>query len=590
MSEPAATPARTAAPDVPAVPDAFILTAGTVVTMDAQLPRASAVAVSDGKIVAVGTLAECLEVVPGAPVIDSGAPVLMPGFIDPHSHPFLSGLATQLPALSIAPWKAPTWSEVLSIFSQAMAEHDADVPLLFNGFDALLHGRPAPTAADLDDIFGDRVAVVVDNSGHACSFTSALIRSRGWDSNPPADPIGGSFARDADGALTGISFEIPANAAVLGPVMQQLGGNPLGSAAEYYALMARAGITSTSDMTFSTDLAPAYEALAAMPSSPLRVSLWEVSTAAAPGAAANFDAGEERLVKQGVKLWTDGSPWIGNIATSFPYLASDATKRAGIDSSTAGGASAMNYSRAQVDATLDACAPLGWQMSFHANGDLAIDFALDAYGRALAQHGLLGTDHRWRIEHAGAGRRDQFERAARLGVHVSLAPFQYYYWGDLLDGQMFAPEQGARWQAFADAVDAGVVVSLHNDGSVSPPSPILNVQTAVTRRTSSGRIHAPQQAISVDAALRAHTIDAARTLHREHLVGSIAVGKLADFVELSADPSEVTPRYLAERVRVLGTWVGGSRVDLPEFLAAAHASDPAPHAHHAARGHSGHGC
>lgn len=596
MSEPADAPAPTATPESPTAPaaqptpDTFVLTAGMIVTMDAQLPRASAVAVADGKIVAVGTLAECAEVVPGAPVIDSGVPVLMPGFIDPHSHPFLSGLATQLPALSIAPWKAPTWSEVLSVFSQAMAEHDADVPLLFNGFDALLHGRPTPTAADLDAIFGDRVAVVVDNSGHACSFTSALIRSRGWDATPPQDPVGGSFARDAAGALTGVSFEIPANTAVLGPVMQRLGGNPLGSAAEYFALMARAGITSTSDMTFSTDLAPAYEALAAMASSPLRVSLWEVSTAADPGAAATFAAGEERLVKQGVKLWTDGSPWIGNIATSFPYLASDATKRAGIDPATAGGASAMNYSREQVDATLDACAPLGWQMSFHANGDLAIDFALDAYERALAEHGLLGTDHRWRIEHAGAGRRDQFERAARLGVHVSLAPFQYYYWGDLLDGEMFAPEHGSRWQAFADAVDAGVVVSLHNDGSVSPPTPILNVQTASTRRTSSGRIHSPNQSISVDAALRSHTIDAARTLHREHLVGSISVGKLADFVELSADPSEMAPRYLAERVEVLGTWVGGARIDLSEFLAAAHGSDPAPHAHHAARGHTGHAC
>lgn len=568
----------------------LILIAGTIVTMDAQHPRASAVAVSDGKIVAVGTLAECAEVLPGARVVDSGVPVLMPGFVDPHSHPFLSGLATQLPALSIAPWKAPTWGEVLSIFSQAMAEHDADAPLLFNGFDALLHGKPAPTAADLDAIFGDRVAVVVDNSGHACSFTSALVRSRGWDANPPADPVGGSFARDAEGALTGISFEIPANTAVLGPVLQQLGGNPLGSAAEYYALMARAGITSTSDMTFSGDLAPAYEALAAMPSSPLRVSLWEVSTAPAPGAKATFAAGEERLVKQGVKLWTDGSPWIGNIAISFPCIASDATKRAGIHPATAGGASAMNYSREQVNATLDACAPLGWQMSFHTNGDLAIDFALDAYERALAEHGLLGTDHRWRIEHAGAGRRDQFERAAHLGVHVSLAPFQYYYWGDLLDGEMFAPEHGSRWQAFADAVDAGVVVSLHNDGSVSPPTPILNVQTAATRRTKSGRIHAPNQAISVDAALRAHTIDAARTLHREHLVGSIAVGKLADFVELSADPYAVTPRYLDERVKLLGTWVDGSRIELPEFLAAAHASDPAPHAHHAARGHTGHGC
>src|SRR6185295_17602951 len=95
----------------------------------------------------------------------------------------------------------------------------------------------------------------------------------------------------------------------------------------------------------------------------------------------------------------DGSPWVGNIAISFPYLDTAATRTAGIDPATAGGAGSMNYSREQLDAI--------------------------------------------------------FDHAARLGVHVSLAPFQYYYWGELLDGAMFAPEHGARWAAFADAVKSG---------------------------------------------------------------------------------------------------------------------------------------
>ena len=122
-----------------------------------------------------------------------------------------------------------------------------------------------------------------------------------------------------------------------------------------------------------------------------------------------------------------------------------------------------------------------------------------------------------------------------------MAPFQYYYWGDLLDGQIFDHEHGSQWGAFADAVASGAVVSLHNDGSVSPPTPVLNIQTAVTRRTRAGTVHGADQCITLDHALRAHTIDAARTLHRDKLIGSLEVGKLADFTELTADPYAVDP-------------------------------------------------
>ncbi|MHA7269755.1 amidohydrolase [Arthrobacter sp. HLT1-20] len=563
-----------------------ILTADHIITMDDAVPRATAVAVSGDTIIAVGTLAHCQGALPGATVVNTGATVLMPGFVEPHSHPFFSGVSTQAPARSIAPWDAPTWADVESIFARAAAETEPGIALVFNGFDALLHGRPAPTAADLDAIFGNRVAVVVDNSGHATYFTSALMAANGWDAVPPQDPVGGSFGRTADGHLNGVAYEVPANTLVLGPLLTELGGNVLASAAEYYALMARAGITSTSDMSYSADLHEGYETLATLPSNPLRVSMWQVSTSGGYADDVEFTASPKLLFKQGVKLWTDGSPWIGNIAISFPYLDGAVTELAGINPKTAGGASSMNYTRAEVDAILDECAPLGWQLAFHANGDLAIDFALDAYEGALVRHGLLGADHRWRIEHVGAGSKEQFERAAALGVHISMGPFQYYYWGDLLDGGMFAPEHGARWQAFGDAFESGACVSFHNDGSVSPPTPILNVQTAVTRRTRSGLVHGGEQRVSVDAALRAHTINAARSLHRDQLIGSITPGKLADFVELAADPYAVEADRLAELATVNGTWVGGERIDLQAFLAAARNEDPEPHGHLAHKQHS----
>lgn len=559
-----------------------ILTANTIITMDDATPRAEAVAVSGGRIAAVGSLDECRASLPGAEVIDTGVAVLAPGFIEPHGHPLISGVATQAPARSIAPWDAPTWADVQKVFADAVATSDPDAPLWFAGYDALLHGHPSPKADELDEIFGDRVTVVTDNSGHGVYFNSALIKLYGWDTDPPADPVASHYGRNPDGSLNGQGFELPAVTAVTMPLMTQM-GDPLLSGAHYFAVMSRGGYTSASDMTYDPKFAAGYEALAAAPSCPLRVSMWEVSTTDTYTQPCAFVAGEDWLTKAGVKLWTDGSPWVGNIAISFPYLDTEATRTAGIDPATAGGPQSMNYTREQLDAIVDHAAPQGWQMAFHANGDLALDLALDTYEAALTKHGLLGTDHRWRLEHCGAGTRAHFDRAARLGVHVSLSPFQYYYWGELLDGQMFAPEHGARWAAFADAVASGACVSLHNDGSVSPPTPVINIATAVTRRTRGGSVHRPDQAISLDQAWRAQTIDAARTLHREHLVGSITPGKLADFVELTADPWAVDPVSIIERVQVAGTWLGGRRVDLGEFLGAVGGGDNAEHAHLADR-------
>jgi predicted amidohydrolase YtcJ len=95
----------------------------------------------------------------------------------------------------------------------------------------------------------------------------------------------------------------------------------------------------------------------------------------------------------------------------------------------------MNYSRVDLDAVLDKFVPLGYQIAFHVNGDVAFDICLYAYDRALNKYKLIGTDHRWRCEHLGGALGHQFKRAASLGVGVSLSPFHFSYWADVLDGQ-----------------------------------------------------------------------------------------------------------------------------------------------------------
>jgi len=556
----------------------MILIASSIITMDPASPRASAIAfdAGTGVIAAVGSLETCLAAAPGAELRDLGDTVLMPGFVEPHSHPVVSGIVTQPPANWIAPYVGyPTWDDVVARFRSLEQSTPAGQPLLFTGLDRLLQGAPSPTADVLDGFFPTRPVLVVDNSGHAAYANTATLALHGWDTAPPDDPVGGSFGRTADGALDGRAYELPGVMALAAPVLSAVVTHPLHSAAEWYRSMAGFGITSTSDMTYDQPYLKAYQALGSVADCPLRVSLYHVSTADHCGDPLDSPF-PDRLRKQGIKLWADGSPWIGTAALSFPYLDTEVVRRADLPLGPAG-VSAMNYTPDELDAVIDLHAPQGWQLSFHCNGDAAFDVVLDVYERGLVRHGLLGTDHRWRVEHLGACRKEQFERAAALGVEASMGPFQFIFWGDLLDGTMFPSDIGSQWQAVGDAFAAGLEPSFHNDGSVTPPDVLLNVQSMVTRTTTSGAVHGANQRITLDQALRAVTVNGARQLFVDDRLGSLEAGKVADLVELSADPYRVDPATLATDVHVLGTWVAGRRIDLDAFDAQVEQLDPTPH-------------
>ena len=203
--------------------------------MDPACPIATAVGVNrEGRIAAVGDLASCQRQLPDAEVIDLGSDVLLPGFVESHSHPVLSGVATQPPAYWIAPYVGyPTWTSVTDLFEKLQAEAPAGQALLFNGFDKLLHGAPPPTRDVLDRYFPDREALVVDNSGHGAYFNSAVIERMGWTQGPPPDPVGGSFGRHPDGTSNGQAFEAPPLMLLMEALMPDLVPHPLASAAQW---------------------------------------------------------------------------------------------------------------------------------------------------------------------------------------------------------------------------------------------------------------------------------------------------------------------------------------------------------------------
>ena len=571
----------------------LIIKASSVITMDADRTRGEAIAIDtdDGTIVAVGSLGDCQEAAPDAKVEDLGDKVLMPGFIDPHSHPVLSGVVTQEPAYWIAPWEGyPTYADVEAKFKDVNSKTPEGQPVVFCGLDRLIQGAPQLTNKELDVFFPTRPVVVLDNSGHEVYFNTATIELNGWtDNKPPADPTGARFGRNDDGTSNGRAYE---TAACMEAALKVMGGavpHPLLSSAKWIAMMGRNGITATTEHTYETNLLAAYTALLSADNSPLRLALYHMSIDSDCGDKLDSKLPPTMMWKQGIKLWADGSPWVGTIAASFPYLDDELVNKAQIPLGP-GGEKMMNYTRIQIDQVLDDHVKEGWQFAFHVNGDVGIDVVLDAYERALVEHGLMGSDHRWRLEHCGAGRGDQFERAGEMGATVSLLAAQFIYWGDLLDGGMFEPEIGSQWVRAGDAFKTKARPTFHNDGCVSPPIPLLNVQAMASRTTINGNAHGLEQAVSIDDALVAHTVNAAWQIGRDKDLGSLEVGKLADMVVLSADPYEADASKLTDQVKVEGTWLGGKKIDLDSYLKEIEKIDPSEHKHLATKAAGRHVC
>ncbi|OBI41592.1 amidohydrolase [Mycobacterium sp. E796] len=528
---------------------AELVVTGTVLTVDDAQHTAEALAVADGRIVAVGTRSDVARLVgPDTRTVDVGDGCVMPGFVEAHGHPLLEGVALSDRIVDIRPVTVPRADDVVAaIRGEAAARGPAGAYL--NGWDALLQpGLPQPTLAWLDEIAPDGPLVIIHNSGHKAFFNSRAAQLNGLTRDTP-DPKGAKYGRAADGELDGTAEEIAAVFPLLGGAIQA-DSYPAMLLAEC-ARLNRAGLTTCSEMAFDPNFGPLIEQLRGQLTVRLRtyeVSNPQMSTTATPG------QGDDMLRQVGIKIWVDGSPWIGNIALSFPYLDTDATRAIGVPPGSCGCA---NYTAEQLREIVGAYYPSGWQMACHVQGDAGVDTILDVYEEALKRHPR--DDHRLRLEHVGAIRPEQLRRAADLGVTCSIFVDQIHYWGDVIVDGLFGPERGSRWMPAGSAVATGMRISLHNDPPVTPEEPLRNISVAVTRTAPSGRVLAPEERLTVEQAIRAQTIDAAWQLFADDVIGSLEVGKYADLVVLSADPRTVPPEEIAD-LEVRATYLAGRQV------------------------------
>jgi predicted amidohydrolase YtcJ len=196
-----------------------------------------------------------------------------------------------------------------------------------------------------------------------------------------------------------------------------------------------------------------------------------------------------------------------------------------------------------------------YDVYYHVNGDEGLDVVLDVLAQLRAEHPR--EDARFSLEHLGISREDQVARLAALGASVSVNGYYLRFFGDAFARNGIGPGRANQMTRLGSLARYNVRFAMHSDLPMGPVQPLLAVETAVTRRSSDGTVRGAEQAITVEQALRAVTIDAAWNLRLERETGSIAPGKKADFVVLGADPREVPPEEIAE-IPIWGTVFEGA--------------------------------
>jgi predicted amidohydrolase YtcJ len=527
-----------------------------VITMERGRPNAEAVAVAGGRIVAVGATDSVRALANGAQVVDLKGRTLLPGFVEAHGHPTLEIMTVLPPTVDIRPFFVHDHDEVVAKIKETLAALPPGTPQAFYGYDPVLcPGAHKLERGELDAIAPDHPIVVLNNSGHAGYANTRMLAAAGINRDTP-DPVGSQYERDSAGEPTGVALETAALIALTKPYFERVMAESSmpDLLRREFEMYAGTGVTTASDMAFDRQSRPLFAGYSATPGALTRIVTYEKSDG---GLKSDVSPGwgDDMFRQAGIKLWADGSPWIGNIATTFPYMCTGMTEAMGLKCGHIGHA---NYTPEQIHEVCEAYFPSGWQLAIHVHGDAIADSVLDAYEDVLSGHPR--PDHRLRMEHCGALRADQYERAGRLGITCSLFPAHIYYFGDALADGLFGEAVAANWVSARSALDAGIKISLHNDAPVTPESPLLNIQTAVTRRArGSGRVLGPEHRITPLEALRAQTIDAAWQLFMEDRVGSITPGKFADLVVLDGNPLATDPERFSE-LNVVETYLGGRQV------------------------------
>jgi hypothetical protein len=520
-----------------------ILYDGKIITVDARFSYAQAVAIADGKFVAVGRDDDVRKLAgPSTRLIDLRGRTVIPGLADNHLHSAGGG-----PGVDLS--RARTLDAVLSAIGARVRQSRPGEVILTNSdwHEAQLAEQRLPLRRDLDKVAPQNPVVVV-RGGHEYILNSAALAKWNIDEKT-SEMAGGRISRYADGSLNGELVDRAKSLVSLPPAPGKTVEERIKEKVAEYRTLHEAGLTSVRHPGISPD---EYRLLAEVKQRGLltmRVSALVRPGGDAPEIIASLrtagirpDDGDQSLKIGGIKLGIDGGfegGWMRE-----PYAPPHD------EGGTFRGLQTMPADRyTEIVKSLNRA---GWRVFTHAVGDAAIDQVLAAYEAANIETSIVGR--RWGIEHAFIGWPDHLPRMKKLGLAVSAQNHLYLAGPSLV--KYWGRERAARTTPMRAFLDAGLAVSSGTDSPVVPYPPLWVIYHFVTRDTISGGVLGPDQKITREEALRASTINNAWLTFEEHAKGSIEVGKLADLAVLS-DDIMTCPEKRIEQMSVLMTMVGG---------------------------------
>jgi len=549
---------------------------GDIVTMDVARPRAQAVGVRHGRIVAVGASAE-VRAAMGAQVrvMALGDAALLPGFIDAHHHYCFAAFDRRAPDLHHEP---DTPLEALLARVGEIAAEASEGWVRCQGYDpAKLRERRPPRREELDEVCPDRPLFLWAFSAHEACLNSAGFAAMGWNAQTP-DPDGGVIVRDRRGRLTGEIVEAAcflAEARSRDSLLERTEDAWLAEAEAHGSELLRRGITRVGDPGVPPSLEKLY--LRAARDGRLPITVHRMPVGSASMLAPRFD-GEPTGCGPGIapvgpaKLFLDGAQRCALCVSMRQVVQAAATtvRRAigGAGLAAVRAASQRSRFRRGPDGLLHqgilfwdqdalassvrSAAEHGFQVAQHAVGNEAVSLGLTAIERA--SRALDRLPGRPRLEHAMLVDPPLVQRIADAGAIAVVQPFFLYDLGDSM--AEVAPPRPIELMPLRGMLEAGVKLAGSSDYPVSHFDVLAAVKSAVTRRSRLGEPLAPDQAISIEDTLRAYTQGSALALGVAKDVGTISPGKQADLVVLSENPLNTNPERIDE-IEVLRTYRAG---------------------------------
>lgn len=546
--------------NVPKPAATTIYTNGQIITVDDNVGTVEAIAIKDGRIIALGST-EKLRHFQGdnTEIVNLEGKTMLPGFVDAHSH--LSAVAIQANAANLLPApdgpvnNIPELQQALRDYmlnSDIVREHN--LVMGFNYDDSQLLEQRHPTRQELDAVTEDIPLFALHQSGHLAVYNSKALEMVGINANS-VNPMGGVIEREADGKTpNGVLQETVHFAAIFSLV-------PKFSPQQYVSFL-KAGEATYVANGFTTVQDGKTDALslqALLATSQSKVL--DIDVVAYPDVVkVNIDTPTyQPFISRdytnnfrigGVKLTLDGSPQGKTAWFTHPYHRPPANH-----SQNFAGYGALSDTAALK--WFNFAYNNNWQLMVHANGDAAIDQFIRSTEQVQTK--LDNTDRRTVLIHGQYLREDQVDKLDKLHVFPALFPMHTFYWGDWHRDSVAGPERAKNISPTGWLMARGMKFSIHSDAPVTFPNSMRVLHSAVNRITRSGAILGAEHRLSPMDAIKAMTIWPAYQHFEEDHKGSLEVGKLADLVILDRNPLKVEPASIKDIV-VLETIKAGRSI------------------------------